>query len=43
MLFRETVAIYCENHTEHMSRLCGQNGELFEECGTYSYYYDLKN
>jgi hypothetical protein len=25
MLFRETVAVYCENHTEHMNTLCGQN------------------
>jgi hypothetical protein len=25
MLFRETVAVYCENHTEHIDTLCGQN------------------
>jgi hypothetical protein len=25
MLFRETVAGYCENHTEHNDTLCGQN------------------
>jgi hypothetical protein len=25
MLFAETVAVYCQNHTEHMSTLCGQN------------------
>jgi hypothetical protein len=25
MLFRETVAVYCENHTEHTNTLCGQN------------------
>jgi hypothetical protein len=25
MLFRERVAVYCENHTEHASTLCGQN------------------
>jgi hypothetical protein len=24
MLFRETVAVYCENHTEHINTLCGQ-------------------
>jgi translation initiation factor IF-1 len=24
MLFRETVAVYCENHTEHTNTLCGQ-------------------
>jgi translation initiation factor IF-1 len=23
MLFRETVAVYCENHTEHINTLCG--------------------
>jgi hypothetical protein len=23
MLFRETVAVYCENHLEHMNALCG--------------------
>jgi hypothetical protein len=25
MLFREIVADYCENHTEHTDTLCGQN------------------
>jgi hypothetical protein len=25
MLFRETVSVYCENHTEHTDTLCGQN------------------
>jgi hypothetical protein len=24
MLFREIVAVYCENHTEHTNTLCGQ-------------------
>jgi hypothetical protein len=28
MLFRETAAVYCENHTEHTDTLCGQNAEL---------------
>jgi hypothetical protein len=28
MLFRETVAVYCENHTEHTDALCGQNAEF---------------
>jgi hypothetical protein len=30
MLFRETVAVYCENYTEHtdMSTLCGQNTDF---------------
>jgi translation initiation factor IF-1 len=25
MLFGETVAVYCENHTEHTDTLCGKN------------------
>jgi hypothetical protein len=25
MLFGETVAVYCENHTEHTETLCGQS------------------
>jgi hypothetical protein len=25
MLFRETVVVYCENHTEHTDTLCEQN------------------
>jgi hypothetical protein len=24
MLFGETVAVYCENHTEHTHTLCGE-------------------
>jgi hypothetical protein len=28
MLFRERVAIYCENHMGHVSTLCGQNVEV---------------
>jgi hypothetical protein len=28
MLFRETVAIYCDNHMEHANTLCGQNAEF---------------
>jgi hypothetical protein len=29
MLFEETVAVYCENHTEHRDTLCGQNAEFW--------------
>jgi hypothetical protein len=29
MLFREIIAVYCENHTVHTNALCGQNSELF--------------
>jgi hypothetical protein len=28
MLFRETVAVYCENHMEQINTLCGQNAEF---------------
>jgi hypothetical protein len=28
MLFVETVAVYCGNHTEHTDTLCGQNAEF---------------
>jgi hypothetical protein len=28
MLFREIIAVYCENHTEHTTTLCGQNAEF---------------
>jgi hypothetical protein len=27
-LFRERVAVYCENHTQHTDTLCGQNAEF---------------
>jgi hypothetical protein len=29
MLFGETVAVYCENHTEHTNTLCRQNAEFW--------------
>jgi hypothetical protein len=28
MLFREIIAVYRENHTEHINTLCVQNEEL---------------
>jgi hypothetical protein len=28
MLFREIIAVYCENHTEHTNTLCEQNAEF---------------
>jgi hypothetical protein len=44
MLFEETVAVYCENHTEHTVTLCGQNAEF--QCvkadGTYTNHKALK-
>jgi hypothetical protein len=29
MLFGVTVAVYCENHTEHEDRACGKNVEFY--------------
>jgi hypothetical protein len=28
MLFRETVAVYCENYMEYKDTLCGKNAEF---------------
>jgi hypothetical protein len=44
MLFGETVAVYCENHTEHTDTLCGQNVESWcvKAGGTYSNHWALK-
>jgi hypothetical protein len=41
MLFRETVAVYCENNTEHTDTLCGRNAEFFnvKSCGMHSYHW----
>jgi hypothetical protein len=38
MLFSETVAVYCENHTEHTNTFCGKNAEFWyvKVGGTYS-------
>jgi hypothetical protein len=38
MLFRETVAVYRKNHTEHINTLCGQNADIYyvKAGGTYS-------
>jgi hypothetical protein len=41
LLFRETVAVCCENHTEHTDTLCGHNAELIlnlKAGDTYSYH-----
>jgi hypothetical protein len=29
MLFKETIAVYCESHTKHTNTLCGQNSEFW--------------
>jgi hypothetical protein len=44
MLCRETVAVCCENHTEHADTLSGQNLEFWYDKagGTYSDHEDLK-
>jgi hypothetical protein len=44
MLFRETVAVYCENHTKHTNTLCGQNAEFLcvKASGTYGNHWTLK-
>jgi hypothetical protein len=36
MLFGETVAVYCENHTEHTDTLCAKNEECAKAAGTYT-------
>jgi hypothetical protein len=43
MLFGETVAVYCENHTEHTDTLCGQNAEYYnvKAGATYSNHWTL--
>jgi hypothetical protein len=43
MLFREIIAVYCENHMEHNNTLCGQNFEFkyVKSCGTYSNHWAL--
>jgi hypothetical protein len=44
MLFGETVAVYCENHTEHTDTLCGQNAEFWcvKVGGPYNDHWALK-
>jgi hypothetical protein len=41
MLFRETVAVYSENHTENTNTLCGYNEQVCNAKlgGTYSNHY----
>jgi hypothetical protein len=36
MLFREIIAVYCENHTEHVNTLCGQNVKANGVCSYHS-------
>jgi hypothetical protein len=42
MLFRETVAVYCENNTEHINTLCAKCRYFYLKAGgTYNYRYVL--
>jgi hypothetical protein len=45
MLFRETIAVYCENHTKHTNTLCRQNAEFWyvKSSGTYRNCWALKD
>jgi hypothetical protein len=45
MLFRGIIAVYCENHNEHINALCQQIGEFLyiKASGTYSYHCALKD
>jgi hypothetical protein len=44
MLFRETMAIYCENHMEHTNTLFEKNIEFYyvKERGAYTDHWALK-
>jgi hypothetical protein len=44
MLFGKTVAVYCENRTEHTDTLCGQNAEFsyVKTGGKYSNHWALE-
>jgi hypothetical protein len=44
MVFRETIAVYCENHTEHTNTLRGQNAKFYyvKAAGIYSNHSTLK-
>jgi hypothetical protein len=43
MLSGETVAVYCENHTEHINTLCWQNADDGKAGVTYTNHLDLKD
>jgi hypothetical protein len=44
MLFREIIAVYCENHTKHINTLCEQNKGFLnvKSNGTYIYHFALQ-
>jgi hypothetical protein len=43
-LFKEIIAVYCENNKKHNNTLCGKNAELqiVNARGTYSYHWVSK-
>jgi hypothetical protein len=45
MLFREIIAVYCENHVEHINTLCGQSVGIYniQVGGMYAYHCALKD
>jgi hypothetical protein len=42
MLFRETVAVYCENHTGQTDTLCGQNAVYINSVRTSQETHDIR-
>jgi hypothetical protein len=44
ILFREIIAVFCDNHAKPSTTFCGQNAELriIKAGGTYSYHWTLK-
>jgi hypothetical protein len=44
MLFREKIAVYCENHAKHKNKLRGQNAEFYcvKAVGIYTNHSALK-
>jgi hypothetical protein len=42
MLFKETVAVYCENYMKHTNAPCGKNTDYVKAGGTYTNHQALK-
>jgi thioredoxin-related protein len=44
MLFRQTICVYCENHTKDKNTLCGENREFryVNASGIYTDHWALK-
>jgi hypothetical protein len=43
-MFREIIAVYCENHMKHTNMFCGKNAEFLpvEAGGTYDNHWALE-